>query len=571
VKSHLFFKLLGGFLIIGLGTTIGVDFAARSIWQYSLISELTRNLEQKAQLIADLIEKSPSQDMQGQVHRLSAQAGARVTIIDGTGKVLADSESNPATMENHAARPEVAGAMRTHAAASSQRLSATVGIQYLYVAVPFHTGVLRLAYPLSELHAALRLALTSVIVASLAVLLVTVVLAGLYTRSISTRIEQVRAFAESIAAGDLTARVKDESGDELGQMAAALDKTARRLEQAFGELESSRNQMEAVLNSMQEAVLAVGLDQKLAWANGRMRQLLQGGMRVGAPLIETVRDPDVLRAIRQTMESREPATAKSQLVLPGRIFQINVAPMSNGGAVAVWQEITSIEQVEKTRRDFIANVSHELRTPLTSVQGYAETLAETVTEGDAKEMLEVIRKNAARMARLTEDLLALARVESGEDKLELRPVAPAALVQDALESATGFFGRDIIVDVSAKREVLADADKVHQLFLNLIENASRYGRSSRGITLGAYDDTGKGVFYVRDYGQGIPSEHLPRLFERFYRVDKARTSNSNLSTGLGLAIAKHIVLKHGGRIWVESELNSGSTFYFSLPGATNTN
>jgi two-component system phosphate regulon sensor histidine kinase PhoR len=267
------------------------------------------------------------------------------------------------------------------------------------------------------------------------------------------------------------------------------------------------------------------------------------------------------------MENRKVSSARSSSILPGRNFDVTAAPMPDGGAVAVLRDLTETERVEKTRRDFIANVSHELRTPLTSIQGYTETLLDGSTEnGHVREFLEIIRKNASRMSRLTEDLLTLARVESGETRFSFDPVIPGELLDDALESfreVARAQGIELAVAEVSSTPVDADREAIHQVFSNLIDNALKYGGSGGKVTLGARDSE-KGVeFYVRDLGPGIPSEHLPRLFERFYRVDKARSRESG-GTGLGLAIAKHIVLAHIGTIRAESDLNHGSTFLFTL-------
>jgi two-component system phosphate regulon sensor histidine kinase PhoR len=236
--------------------------------------------------------------------------------------------------------------------------------------------------------------------------------------------------------------------------------------------------------------------------------------------------------------------------------------------VAVLHDLTESERLEKTRRDFIANVSHELRTPLTSIQGYTETLLDgTAENGHVREFLEIIRKNAIRMSRLTEDLLTLARVESGEQRFDPQPVSSAELLQDAIESFREIArsqGVDLIVEDSAAGFVNADREAIHQVFSNLIDNAMKYAGGGKRVVLGARPAPDAVEFYVRDFGPGIPSEHLPRLFERFYRVDKARSRESG-GTGLGLAIAKHVVLAHSGSIRAESELNHGSTFFFRLP------
>jgi two-component system phosphate regulon sensor histidine kinase PhoR len=277
------------------------------------------------------------------------------------------------------------------------------------------------------------------------------------------------------------------------------------------------------------------------------------------------------------MTGKEVKTARATSIVPGRAFDVTAAPLPDGGAVAVLRDLTETERVEKTRRDFIANVSHELRTPLTSIQGYTETLIDTIppdNSGSTREFLEIIRKNAVRMSRLTEDLLTLARVESGETRFETEPVPPLELLNDAEESfreiARGHGVELNIMNGSGSLDalptVLADREAIHQVFSNLIDNAMKYGRSGGRIELGARSADRGVEFYVRDFGGGISSEHLPRLFERFYRVDKARSRESG-GTGLGLAIAKHIMRGHRGSIRAESELTRGSTFLFTLPTA----
>jgi two-component system phosphate regulon sensor histidine kinase PhoR len=236
----------------------------------------------------------------------------------------------------------------------------------------------------------------------------------------------------------------------------------------------------------------------------------------------------------------------------------------------VLRDLTETERVEKTRRDFIANVSHELRTPLTSIQGYTETLLDGGTDnGNTREFLDIIRKNASRMSRLTEDLLTLARVESGEQRFDIQPVAPGELLREAgqnfRENARAQ-GIELQVEDSSLGFVAADREAIHQVFSNLVDNALKYGSTGGKIVLGARPMENDIEFYVQDFGPGISSEHIPRLFERFYRVDKARSRESG-GTGLGLAIAKHIVFAHHGSIRAESELNHGSRFIFTLPTA----
>jgi len=330
---------------------------------------------------------------------------------------------------------------------------------------------------------------------------------------------------------------------------------------------------------MQDAVIAVSSDGLVQWANQPMDRLVPQHTRLNAPVVETIRDPDFLATVKDATSTRQVRTGRATSIVPGRAFDVTAAPLPGGGAVAVLRDLTETERMEKTRRDFIANVSHELRTPLTSIQGYAETLLDSVTDNgtSSREFLEIIRKNAARMSRLTEDLLTLARVESGETRFDVEPVPPIELLHDAEESfreiARGH-GVDLhIQDLQSPTSspdslppVLADREAIHQVFSNLIDNAMKYGASGGRIVLGARSVAPGVEFYVQDFGAGISSEHLPRLFERFYRVDKARSRESG-GTGLGLAIAKHIMLAHGGSIRAESELAHGSRFLFTLPTA----
>jgi two-component system phosphate regulon sensor histidine kinase PhoR len=445
-----------------------------------------------------------------------------------------------------------------------------LGIPFLYVAAPISGGAVRLAYPLSDVAAATARVHHTLLFGSGLAFVVALIVAGIAAHWTARRLQSIVQFAERIAAGDLTARIAEVSGDEVGQVAAALDKTAHQLETSFVALQTSQRELETLLNSMHDAVIAVGADRRVQWANQSMDRLVPQRTRLSAPVVETVRDPDFLRAVRSASESGKVSTARAGSILPGRTFDVTAAPMPGGGAVAVLRDLTETERVEKTRRDFIANVSHELRTPLTSIQGYAETLLDSSSENNhSREFLEVIRKNATRMSRLTEDLLTLARVESGEQRFDMQPAMPGELLQDAVQSfqeVARSQGIELQVEDTARAQVSVDRDAIHQVFANLVDNALKYGASGGRIVLGARRSQSGIEFYVRDFGPGIPSEHLPRLFERFYRVDKARSRESG-GTGLGLAIAKHIVFAHGGTIRAESELNHGSVFLFTLPAA----
>lgn len=566
MRNRIFFKLMGAFLLVIAAVTATLDYTVRRAWEQSLLDEIERNLVQKTRLFAQRVQAERSRPLMELARQEAAAAGARATIIETSGTVLADSEADPAGMENHATRPEFAAAL-AGGVGSSIRFSHTVHIDFLYVAVPIEGGAARLAYPLQTIQRTTAQVRGTLLKSSAMAVLVAILLAAIIAQSISSRLRRIVRFADQVAAGDLSARIAENASDEIAQVASALDKTARKLEESFAAVDHSRHELETLLNSIQDAVVAVSPLRKVQWANRSMQKLLP--VRVGALMVETIRDPDLLAALQGPLEAHEVRVARATSVLPGRTFAVTAAPMPGGGAVAVLHDLSDVERTEKMRRDFIANVSHELRTPLTSIQGYAETLLESAPGGNGttRDFLEIIRKNAARMARLTEDLLVLARVESGEQKLDLHPVPASQLLEDARATLGGMAssqGMELLVAAETSRPVQADRDAVHQVFANLVDNAIKYAASGGRIALAARELEGGVEFSVRDFGPGISSEHLPRLFERFYRVDTARSREAG-GTGLGLAIVKHIVLKHGGTVRAESRLHQGSTFFFTLP------
>jgi two-component system, OmpR family, phosphate regulon sensor histidine kinase PhoR len=405
--------------------------------------------------------------------------------------------------------------------------------------------------------------------------------AWLLTRSVRRNIKALETSTAAIPARQVA--IMRHGYSDFDGLAHSISVASDHVEHTLSEASEARRELEAMIDSMQDAVVAVDPAGRIQWTNQRMQKLIPGAsfsssVRVGHALVQTIRDPDILDCVRTALEQRIVTEGRSTSLLPGRIFEVNVSPMPGGGAVAVLHDITRIEQVERTQRDFVANVSHELRTPLTSISGYVETLLdhEKALSPVAREFLTTILKNATRMNRLTEDLLVMARVESSEQELHPAPIRADLLVYDAVQAMSGLAqDTEAVLEVGqlTNTEVLADSDAIVQVLSNLIENGVKYGQSRAAthsrilVTASDVTDPIPAVeFRVRDFGQGIASEHLPRIFERFYRVDKARSRESG-GTGLGLAIARHMVQTHGGSIHAESELNSGSTFVFTLPKA----
>jgi two-component system, OmpR family, phosphate regulon sensor histidine kinase PhoR len=556
-------------LVIGV-TAITLQLTVHNVWERTLREQIERNLKQKTLMFAYRVEADRQHSLADIAAQEGQAAGARATVIDPTGKVLADSEADPGTMENQRHRREFASALAGQIGVDEGN-GQSLGVPFLYVAVPVSGGAVRLAYPVPEMEITDRPLTVALFWGSLTAFVFAVIVAAVAAQYVGRRLQRIVNFAERVAGGDLTARIASSSRDEIGQVASALDKTTRGVEESYARVQNSQRELETLLNSMQDAVIAVDVDGRVQWANRGMDRLLLRAPRLNAPLIDSVRDPDFLAAIQEAARDQIVTSARSNTIAPGRIFDVTAAPMPGGGAVAVLRDLTETERMEKSRRDFIANVSHELRTPLTSIQGYTETLLDNpIADNHVRDFLEIIRKNAARMSRLTEDLLTLARVESGEHRFDIQRVSTEELLQDALESfreVARSYGVELVIENSVPAgHVNADREAIHQIFSNLIENALKYAASGKKIILGARPAANGVEFYVRDFGPGISSEHLHRLFERFYRVDKARSRESG-GTGLGLAIAKHIVLAHEGTMRAESDLNHGSTFLFTLPAS----
>jgi two-component system, OmpR family, phosphate regulon sensor histidine kinase PhoR len=571
VTGRVFTKLFFSFVVVlFLGMAV-LDFSLRQVMEQSLRTQAEESLASQARILAAQISTSAPHDSASlqQIARSDAAAAwAEVEFYDAQGRLVAASGRDAALNQDAASEPppEVAAVLRKHQNQARGRRGETI-----YVAVPAGPLVVRLAAESpTNVAAAVHVLRRGILVASVLSLLVATLLAALLAQRAAKRLARIVVFAKRIASGDLSARVEEGNLDEISAVAHALDVTASRLEQSFHALESSRSELTALLDSMQEAVIAINPQGQVSWCNAVMQRIALSPVQEGRALVHSIRDPEVLSSVAAALTQRQASRRRAISIAPGKVFEVNAAPMPGGGAVAVLHDVSEKERSETTRRDFVANVSHELRTPLTCITGYVETLLDDENlNQQAREFLQIILKNAFRMNRLTEDLLALASVESGDYKLRLQRVKASTLVEEAVGSLTGLvLDSDLALETgeSSDDPVMADLDALSQVFGNLVENAMKYGKTGGRVVVGARRREAMMEFYVQDFGPGIAYEHLPRIFERFYRVDKARSRESG-GTGLGLAIAKHIVQAHGGDIRCESELGFGATFLFRLPCA----
>jgi two-component system phosphate regulon sensor histidine kinase PhoR len=565
VTGKVFTKLFFSFVVVLFVGMAVLDFSLRQVMEQSLRAQAEDSLASEARLLAANLTAASPHDVARleQIAGLdAAAAGADIGIFDAQGRPLVPPPAS-AGIES-ALPPEVDAVVNQHQTLGRARHGRT-----FYVAVPAGPLVVRLgAYSPTDIPASVHVLRRGIVLASLLSLVVATLLAALFAQRVARRLARIVVFANRIASGDLTARVEEGNLDEISAVAHALDVTASRLERSFHALESSRSELTALLDSMQEAVIAINPQGQVSWCNAVMQRIALSPVQEGRALVHSIRDPEVLSSVAVALTQRQASRRRAISVSPGKIFEVNTAPMPGGGAVAVLHDVSEKERSDTTRRDFVANVSHELRTPLTCITGYVETLLDDRSlSSQAREFLMIILKNASRMNRLTEDLLALASVESGDYKLNLHRTQASTLVEEAVASLAGLvLDSELTLEVGETTDepVMADLDALSQVFGNLVENAMKYGKAGGRVRVGARRQEGMIEFYVQDFGPGIAYEHLPRIFERFYRVDKARSRESG-GTGLGLAIAKHIVHAHGGDIRCESELGFGATFLFRLP------
>jgi two-component system phosphate regulon sensor histidine kinase PhoR len=532
-----------------------------------------------------VVEGAPASVLHAFAQRVARSSGARVTVVEPGGRVLGDSEVAPADLgrvSNHADRPEVRAAL-AGGQGRDVRTSLTVGRPLLYVAAPLRdgdrvAGVLRLALPLSAVtdsYATLhRVMLVGGLVALTVALGIGLFVAGRVTRPVV----EMQAIARRMSDGDFTARAAVRSPDEIGTLGRALNAMAGRLREKIADLQQEQAKATAILDGMVEGVIAVDGRDAILLMNERARAMfgLAGGRAEGKPFLEVIRNSDLHEAFRASRAAGATAPVRRELALVSpveRRVQINAVPLPLGpevGVVMVLHDVTELRRLEQVRTEFVANVSHELRTPLTAVHGYLETLLAGALEEPehARRFLEIVFRHTERLGRLLNDLTDLSNIELGKISLKLEPVAADDVVDSVLAIIRGKAAAGRVTLEAALAPglppVVADRDRLAQILINLVDNAVKYTPSGgRVIVQGRRLADGRIEIAVADTGVGIPRADLPRLTERFYRVDKARSRELG-GTGLGLAIVKHLVLAHGGELTIESEQGQGTTVRVAL-------
>jgi two-component system phosphate regulon sensor histidine kinase PhoR len=580
-RGRTFLALFGTAAIAVLVAAIFLALSA----QRQMNQRIERSLVSEARLAVELLSHHEATDetaIDEEANRIGKQIEARVTLIASDGRVLGDSavarDALP-SLENHAGRPEVV-ASRQSGLGVSRRYSHTLGTDMLYVAVPARhplVATVRLALPLTDVANQLRAVRRATFLALGVALLSAALLAWLSSHVLGRRVNAIAARARAYAAGDLRQPPRDYQNDELGTVARVLDDSVRQLAGRMSEIAEDQARLEAILTGMQEGVLVLDGQGRVQMVNRAAQSMLGVDNRaVGRSYLESVRNPGIVSSLGSALAGGRPDPIEFQLARPARTLVARAtaiaaasAPAAPTGAVLVLHDVTDLRRADQVRRDFVANVSHELRTPLTTIRGYVEALGEeSVDPADRERFMGVITRQAGRMERLVKDLLRLASLDAREEPIENETCSLGDLLNGVVRDLSpSIEQKQQAVTVEASPDVASvftDVAKLQDALRNILENASAYSPAGSRIRLSAAREGDSVVLQVEDEGPGIPEADLERIFERFYRVDKARSRESG-GTGLGLSIVKHLVQRLGGEVRAANRPEGGAVFTVKLP------
>ncbi len=588
-RRPLFWKLYPSFVFISFVSLLAVTVIACLSFKTFHYQQRELDLEVRAKLVraefSRLIQTKNFLEVQALAEKLGEESKTRITIILPSGKVIGDSKENPLNMDNHRGRPEISEALESGRGVSI-RYGITLKKESMYFAMPIKTnkttlGIIRTSTPLIAIQKALWSIYTQVAIGFFIFVLLIAISSWWVSKTLSRPLELMKMQAQLIAQGDFSSRVRLNPSDpsELDSLAQAINEISIQLNQRIETVLSQKNEQEAVFSSMLEGVIAIDTDERILRINSAAYQILaisEKGVE-GMAVQEVIRNAELQNLVLFSLKQDAPIGQEIEIQQEkGPYLFIQSAPLldvqkNKCGVVVVINDITKLKQLEVHRKEFVANVSHELRTPLTTIQGFAETLLNPAVsdQQEKDEFIKIIHKQAARLGTILEDLLTLSRLEkegeAREIELDLQKIKPT--LEGAISLCQSRASeRKINVELACTDDctVKHNGPLIEQAVVNLLDNAIKYSNSESQVSL-AVRSTGRGItITVSDQGSGIAKAHLPRLFERFYRVDKARSRKMG-GTGLGLSIVKHIALVHGGSVEVNSTINQGSIFSIHLP------
>jgi two-component system phosphate regulon sensor histidine kinase PhoR len=586
-RKRLLWQLFPSYLLITLISLLAASWYASEAMRHFFMDQIATDLKARAGLLEKQITGLLSPLRSETIDALCKEAGrlsaTRITVILPDGTVIGDSRETPRLMDNHGNRPEIITALSGETG-KSLRFSKTLMQRMLYVAVPIRddrdiAAVLRTSLPATAVETEIRSIQLKIVLGGCIIALLAAGISWIISRRISRPIEQMKKGAELFANGDLSHRLTFPDTEEMAGLAEAMNQMAVQLDNRIETISRQRNQLETVLASMLEGVIAVDSEERIVSINQVAAQLFENEPAncQDKSIQEVIRSPALQQFIRRALNNPHPA--EEDIIVyqnEERVIDVKSSPLLDAvqqqmGTLVVFNDVTQLRRLENMRRDFVANVSHEIKTPLTAIKGFVETLQQgKVEKVDEKErFLGIIQKHVDRLNAIIEDLLTLSRIEQEDESKEIN--REKVNLEDVFQSAIEICRpkaeeKHIHIDFDCEKGTTAifDPTLIEQAMVNLLGNALKYSEPQSTVLVKSHQQNSEVIISVQDHGIGIAQKHLPRLFERFYRVDKARSRNMG-GTGLGLAIVKHIAQAHGGHVTVESKLGEGSCFSIHLP------
>ena len=578
MKRNLFFKILFSYLVIVCLSFFILDLLIKD----EIKKVMTDKIETELFAYAELIDLNSAQKMSDQLKQIARISNSRVTLVDAQGRVLADSEKDIAQMENHFSRPELQEA-RLKGEGKSIRFSQSIGVDMLYVAIPMKsesqiTGYIRLARPLHDVQSMIEKVYQSVFLAMIIVAVIALIIALFFSYRLAAPILAMERFTERLRQGHPVGTIFLETSDETEKLANNINYLVEELQTQIRLANEEKSKLMTAFTSMTEGVLILNAEDKIEFVNQALSDILseQYGDINGKTLMEAFRDVELQKAFLKFKEKHD--TVIEEIALGSSIepviLSVSISSVHNypgeEKVMVVFHDVTRLKKLEKIRVDFVANVTHEIRTPLTAIIGYLETINAGAINNidDVKRFIDISLKQAQRLNRLVEDLLVISKVELGEIKLNFEEVSVRDIFVSAmplLEAKAGLKKINIQNNLQENLpHIWADRDRLTQIMVNVLDNAVKFTPEDGSIFIDAGQKNNHVVVTIIDTGIGIPKEEVQRLGERFYRVDRSRSRDLG-GTGLGLSIVKHLMIVHGGRMEIESQLGRGTKVSLFFP------